>query len=108
MVSYPNKLFKGWCSNEGNKNSLILHYVIYTLRDITDYNGGTIPEEINTLEEYFNFDGLSKSDPYYAIYGTFKLKVARGPIKIFETEDLKSAIFIVEQLTGNKVVENEK
>lgn len=107
MVSCPNKLFRGWCSNEGNKRSAILHYRIYTLRDISDLNGGTIPEEVNSLEEYFNFDNLSKSEPYYAIYGTFKFDIPRGPIKIFETEDLKSAIFIVEQLSGNKVVEDE-
>jgi hypothetical protein len=107
MVSYPNKLFRGWCSNEGNPRSHILHYHIYTIRDITDYNGGTIPEEVETLEEYFNIDGLSINEPYYAIYGTFKMDVPRGPIKIFETDELRSAVYIVEQLTGNKVVENE-
>lgn len=107
MTSYPNRLFTGWCSNEGNSRSNILHYRICTLRDISDYNGGFIPEEINTLEEYFNMDGLSKGEPYYAIYGTFKFDIPRGPIKIFETEDLKSAIHVVEILSGNKVTENE-
>lgn len=107
MVSYPNKLFRGWCSNEGNSKSHILHYHIYTLRDITDYNGGSIPDEVTSLEEYFNMDGMSKAEPYYAIYGTFKFDIPRGPIKIFETEDLKAAIFIVEQLSGNKVIEDE-
>jgi hypothetical protein len=28
MVNYPNRLFKGWCSNEGNKRSNFLHYHI--------------------------------------------------------------------------------
>ena len=107
MVSYPNKLFRGWCSNEGNSKSNILHYHIYTLRDITDYNGGSIPDEIHSMEEYFNMDGMSKSDPYYAVYGTFKLNVSRGPIKIFETEELRVAVYVVEQLSGNKVVEDE-
>lgn len=107
VVSYPNKFFRGWCSNEGNTRSNILHYHIYTLRDITDYNGGSIPDEVNTLEEYYNLDNMSKSEPYYAVYGTFKFNVSRGPIKIFETEELRSAIFIVEQISGNKVVENE-
>jgi hypothetical protein len=107
MVSHPNKMFRGWCSNEGNQRSNILHYHIYTIRDITDYNGGVIPEEVNALEEYFNIDGLAKSEPYYAVYATFKMNIPRGPIKIFETEELRSAIFIIEQLTGNKVIENE-
>jgi hypothetical protein len=107
MTSYPNKLFRGWCSNEGNDKSHILHYHIYTLRDITDYNGGHIPEEVTTLEEYYNLDDMAKDEPYYAIYGTFKLDIPKGPIKIFETGELRSAIFIIEQLTGNKVIENE-
>ena len=107
MVSYPNRYFKGWCSNEGNKRSNILHYHIYTLRDISDYNGGTIPEEVNSLEEYFNVDGLGSNESYYAVYATFKMNIPRGPIKIFETPDLKVAIYIVEQLSGNKVKEDE-
>jgi len=71
MVSYPNRLFKGWCSNEGNPRSHILHYNIYTVRNITDYAGGTILEEV------------------------------------LETPDLKIAIDVVEQLTGNMVKEDE-
>lgn len=107
MVSYPNKLFTGWCSNDGNKNSHILHYRIYTIRDISDHAGGTLPEEVSTLEEYFNIDGLGIGEPYYAVYGSFKFDIPKSPIKIFETEDLKSAIYIVEILSGNKVTENE-
>ena len=107
MVSYPNRLFKGWCSNEGNKRSNILHYHIYTIRDISDYNGGIIPEEVNSLEEYFNIDALGLNESYYAVYATFKMDIPRGPIKIFETPDLKVAIYIIEQLTGNKVKEDE-
>ncbi len=107
MVSYPNRLFRGWCSNEGNPRSNILHFHIYTIRDITDYNGGIIPEEVDSLEEFFNIDGMAKSEPYYGVYGTFKMDIPRGPIKIFETPDLKVAVYVVEQLTGNRVKEDE-
>lgn len=107
MVSYPNKLFKGWCSNEGNGRSHILHYHIDTVREINDYNGGTVVDSIETLEEFFNIDGLSDNEPYYVVSGTFKFDIPRGPIKIFETPDLKVAVFVVESLTGNKVMENE-
>jgi hypothetical protein len=107
MVSYPNRLYRGWCSNEGNKRSHILHYRICTVRDITDYNGGTIPEEVNSLEEYFNIDDFGIDEPYYIVYGSFKFDFVRSSIKIFETSDLKIAVDIVEQLTGNKVQEDE-
>ncbi len=107
MVSYPNRLFKGWCSNEGNPRSHILHYNIYTVRNITDYAGGTILEEVGSLEEYFNIDLMGVDEPYYAVYGSFKFDFVRSSIKIFETPELKIAIDIVEQLTGNTVKEDE-
>lgn len=106
-MSLPNKFYKGWCTNEGNSRSRILHYTIRTIRDLSDYEGGTIPEEVKTLEEYFNMDEMGVGDPYYAVYATFKFDVARGPIKVFETEELRSAIFVVESLTGNRIKEYE-
>lgn len=108
MVSYPNKLFKGWCSNEGNPRSHILHYHIDTVREISDHNGGTILDTVETLEEFFNIDDLNRGDePFYIVSGTFKMDIPRGPIKIFETPELRVAVFVVESLTGNKVIESE-
>ncbi len=46
-------------------------------------------------------------EPYYAVYGSFKFDFVRSPIKILETPDLKVAIDIVEQLTGNKIKETD-
>lgn len=108
MVTYPNKLFKGWCSNEGNPKSHILHYHIETAREISDHNGGTVIDTINSLEEFFNIDGIGENEPFYIVSGTFKMDIPRGPIKIFETPDLKVAIFVVESLTGNKVIEDDQ
>lgn len=107
MTSYPNRLFHGWCSNQGNSKSHILHYHISTVRNINDYNGGEILDEIYTLEEFFNIDGIGIDDPFYIVSATFKMNIPRGPIKIFETPDLKVAIFVVESLTGNKVIEKD-
>jgi hypothetical protein len=107
VMSNPNRFFRGWCSNEGNPRSHILHYLICTIRDLSDYEGGTIPEEVKNLEEYFNLDEEAIGDPYYAVYATFRLNIPKGPIKIFEGDDLRTAIFIVEKLSGNKVIEND-
>lgn len=107
MSKIPNRFYRGRCSNEGNSSSGILNYLIYTIRDLSDYEGGVIPEEVKTSEEYFNFDEEGIDDPYYAVYATFKTDLPNGKkrLKIFETSDLKTAIFIVEQITGNKVQE---
>jgi hypothetical protein len=48
---------------------------------------------------------LGASDPYYAVYATFKTK--HRSVKIFESDELRSVIFVVEQMTGNSVIENE-
>jgi len=95
VQNQKNRIFKGYCENTGNERSNILLYDILTIRDIYSYNA----------EEYFNLDNLSASDPYYAIYATFKTK--HKQVKVFESEELRSAIFVVEQMTGNRVVENE-
>lgn len=107
MTSYPNKFFRGWCSNEGNSRSNILHYHISTIRDLPDYEGSTIPEEVKSIEEYFNLDEESIDEPYYAVYATFKFDHPKGRLKIFTTEQLREAIFLVESLTGNKVLEKD-
>jgi len=107
MASTPNRFYRGWCSNEGNSRSNILHYHICTIRDLPDYEGSIIPEEVKSIEEYFNLDEQSLGEPYYAVYATFKFDFPRGPIKIFTTEELREAIFLVESLTGNKVVEKD-
>ena len=41
------------------------------------------------------------------VTGTFRFDFARTPIKILETSELKIAIDIVEQLTGNIIREDE-
>jgi hypothetical protein len=105
VQNQKNRIFKGYCENTGNERSNILLYDILTIRDIYSYDGEIIPETVDNAEEYFNLDNLSASDPYYAIYATFKTK--HKQVKVFESEELRSAIFVVEQMTGNRVVENE-
>lgn len=105
IQNQKNRIFKGYCKNTGNEQSNILLYDILTIRDIYGYDGEIIPETVDNAEEYFNLDNLSAGDPYYAIYATFKTE--HKQTKVFESEELRSAIFVVEQMTGNKVIENE-
>lgn len=105
VQNQKNRIFKGYCENTGNERSNILLYDILTIRDIYSIDNEIIPETVDTAEEYFNLDNLSASEPYYCIYATFKKD--HRPIKILESDDLKSVIFVVEQMTGNSVIENE-
>ena len=105
VQNQKNRIFKGYCENTGNERSNILLYDILTIRDIYSNDGEIIPETVDSPEEYFNLDNLSASEPYYAVYATFKTK--HRPVKIFESDELRSVIFVVEQMTGNSVIENE-
>jgi hypothetical protein len=105
VQNQKNRIFKGYCENTGNERSNILLYDILTVRDIYDYDREIIPETVDTPEEYFNLDNLGVDEPYYAVYATFRSD--NKSIKIFESNELRSVIFVVEQLTGNEVIENE-
>jgi hypothetical protein len=105
MTTYPNRLFKGWCSNEGNIRSNFLHYIISTVRIVYDSDGFIFKEEIKTLEEYFNIDNRSVDDPFYTIYGSFKFDFVRSALVIGEYENLTQAIDMAECLSGHKVQE---
>jgi hypothetical protein len=43
---------------------------------------------------------------FYTIYGSFKIDFVQSSFKITTTNDLQTAIALVEHLTGNKVSEN--
>lgn len=99
-----NRIFSGVCFNTGNVKSNVQKFEILSVRDIYSWDGEIVPETIETAEEYYNLDNLSAGDPYYAVYATFK--EGHRSIKIFESEELRSVIFVVEQLTGNKVIQD--
>jgi hypothetical protein len=105
MKNIPNSLYDGWSSNRGNDRSEFIYYRILTIRDIkNDYE--IIPEEIKTLEEYYNIDGLGIDDPYYVVYGVYRMDVPKTMKKIGEFLNLKEAIQTLISITGNNVQES--
>lgn len=105
MKNIPNSLYDGWSSNRGNDQSEFIYYRILTIRDIkNDYE--TIPEEIKNLEEYYNIDGFGIDDPYYVIYGVYKIDIPKTMKKIGEFLNLKEAIQALTSITGNDVQES--
>lgn len=106
MVSYPNRFFHGWCSNEGNPRSHFSHYIIETVHDLMDYEGGTIPETIKRMEDYYIFDERI-DEPYYVIYGSLKSDFKQSTKFIAAFEELKRAIQLVQHFTGNEIIETD-
>ena len=106
MTSYPNRFFHGFCSNNGNNNSHFRQYIIESVHDISDYEGGTIPETIKKMEDYY-FSEERVGEPYYVIYGSLKTDFKESSKFIAAFEDLKRVIELVEHLTGNKIEETD-
>lgn len=106
MIMIPkNRFYQGYCLNSGNSSSHFRLYKIDTEREITDYQGGTIVESIKSVEDYFN-ETEAAGEPFYTVYGLFKIGFVQSAMKIMTTTDLKKAIDLVEHLSGNKIDEN--
>jgi hypothetical protein len=99
-----NKFYQGHCGNDGNSRSHFRSFDIVTEREITDYEGGCILETVKSAEEYYD-DTEMVGEPFYAVYGSFKIDFVQSSCKIMTTDKLEEAIAIVEHLTGNKVQE---
>lgn len=106
MVSYPNKFFHGLSLNDGNSRSFFKYYTIESVHEISDYNGDTVVDTIQRMEDYYFYDNRI-GEPYYIIYGVTKNNPDSSTKFIAAFQDLKRAINIVENLTGNIVQETE-
>lgn len=63
-----NTLCNGKVKNN-NPKSPIRYFEIVTVREFSDYEGGTIIEQINSVEEFLNTDEEAIDEPFYHIYG---------------------------------------
>jgi hypothetical protein len=107
MLDKRNRFFHGFCLNTGNSKSNFQHFIIETVRPISDYSGRTITETINKMEDYY-FDDDRIGNPFYMVYGTFKAQFNKSSMVIGTFDQLHSAIDLVENLTGNYVKETEQ
>jgi hypothetical protein len=99
-----NRFYQGFSLNTGNNTSHFRSFDIVTEREITDYEGSCILETVKSAEEYYD-DTEMVGEPFYAVYGSFKIDFVQSSCKIMITDKLEEAIAIVEHLTGNKVQE---
>jgi hypothetical protein len=100
-----NRFYQGYCLNTGNNSSNLRLYKIETEREISDYEGGTVVESIKSIEDYWD-DTEAVGEPFYTIYGSFKIDFVQSSLRITSTDSLQEAISLVEHLSGNKISEN--
>lgn len=107
MKELSNRFFHGYCSNDGNHQSHFRYFIVETVHELTDYENGTIFETVNNIEDYY-FNNQRIDQPFYAVYGSFKIDFKTSSFLIGTFSSLAQAISLVENLTGNFIKETEE
>jgi hypothetical protein len=55
-----------------NQKSPISHFILMTVREYNDDNGGTYIDEIRSVNDYLNNSYKAIDEPFYRIYGEKK------------------------------------
>lgn len=84
-----NTLCNGRLKNN-NPKSPIAYFLLVTVREYNDYNGGTYIDEVRTAAEFLENSPQAIDEPFYQIYGERY------------SDDIKSTIFLGEFYCINK------
>jgi hypothetical protein len=98
-MSCDGKLVNSYTPNN-NPKSPIEGFEIVTCRELPDYEGGTILEEVRTAEEFLNTDEQALDDPFYRVFAVYRKEINRTKKVIGDFYDIKNAISLIEDLTG--------
>ena len=102
MTNKYNRLCNAYVTNTSEK-SFVKAFEIITCREVTDYDGGTIIQEIKTAEEYLNTDEVAIDKPFYRVFALFKDHYYKKRKAIGDFYNVVDAAIFLEELTGRKV-----
>ena len=96
-----NTLCTGRVKNN-NPNSPIDYFLLVTVREYSDYEGGTYIDEIRTSAEFLEKDKDSCDDPFYQVYGSVPIDMDGLPTTVFlgEFYSIDKARNFLYNLTG--------
>jgi hypothetical protein len=86
-----------------NPRSLISGFEIITCREINDYSGGTIIQQVRTAEEFHNTDEQSLDDPFYRVFCNYIKDYPKCRKAIGDFYNIDDASLFIEELTGSEV-----
>ena len=102
MMERSNRLCNAFALNTNNK-SVITGFEIITCREMNDYNGGTIIEQLKTAEDFLDTDEFGLDEPFYRVVAVYKKDYYKTRRAIGDYYDIKEAMLFIEELTGNPV-----
>jgi hypothetical protein len=101
-MSFDGKLINSYTPNNNHK-SPIEGFEIVTCRELPDYEGGTILEEVRTAEEFLNADEEALDDPFYRVFAVYKKEIGKPKKIIADFYDINQAIDFIYDLTGENI-----
>ena len=95
-----NTLCNGRLKNN-NPKSPIEYFILVTVREYNDYDGGTYIDEIKTATDYFSNHDKAIDEPFYQIYGErYQHDTNYNPIFLGEFYSLDKAKEFLFNITG--------
>jgi hypothetical protein len=96
------KLINSYTPNT-NPKSPIAGFEIVTCRELPDYEGGTILEEVKTAAEFLNTDEKAIDEPFYRVFAVYKRETERSKKAIGDFYHIKQATSFLHDLTGTNI-----
>lgn len=101
-MTCEGKLINSYTPNT-NPKSPIEGFEIITCRELPDYEGGTIVEEVKTAEEFLNADEISIDEAFYRVFAVYRKETARNKRAIGDFYNIKNAMSFLQDITGTDV-----
>lgn len=103
MKPKGNRLCMASVKNHHPK-SPIDYFMLVTVREFHDSEGGTYIDQINTAAEFLSTDKDAYDEPFYQVYGKRHMDdVLSGTIFLGEFYDLDKALNFLYYLTGEEI-----
>ena len=103
-MTRSNRLCNAFALNTNNK-SVIKGFEIITCREMNDYQGGTMIQELKTAEDFLDTDEFGLDDPFYRVFAVYKKDYFRNT-DVLIVDDIKDAQMIVEVRSGANSQDN--
>jgi hypothetical protein len=105
MVSIPNRFYRGIVHSPKNQKHPNFRFIIIdTIKEIQDENGYWYTDSFESQEEFL-LHNPELGETFYGVYGSYWIDIPKSSLKITETHDLMSAIYVAEQIMGSEVIE---
>lgn len=101
-MGYDGKLVNSHTLNPHSK-SYFKAFEIVTCREISDYEGGTIIQEVKTAEEFLNADELAIDEPFYRVFGIYKDEYYKKRKALGDFYNATDASIFIQEITGTQV-----